>query len=130
MRLVQMLRSNGRASFTELAKELGTSEGTVRGRVKRLVEDGVIRKFTIETRGQFVKALIEVQVASNVNSPTVANQIRAWDGVDHVWEVTGEDDIVVVADCRDTGKLNHLIDAIRAIEGTNSTRSRLILQDF
>lgn len=128
--LVRLLRDDGRASFTDLAKTLGTSEGTVRGRVKRLVESGTIRKFTVETRGQFVKALIEVQVAANVNSPEVAAKVRGWDGVEHVWEITGEDDIVVVADCPDAMRLNKLIDDIRAIPGTASTRSRLILQEF
>lgn len=128
--LIAALRADGRASFTNLAQSLGTSEGTIRARVKRLVDEGIIRRFTVETRGKFVKALIEVQVASNVNSPSVAAQVRSWGGVEHVWEVTGADDIVVVADCPDTARLNQLIDDIRAIEGIQATRSRLILQDF
>jgi DNA-binding Lrp family transcriptional regulator len=128
--ILRLLRADGRASFTDLGKALETSEGTIRGRVRKLVEDGTIRKFTIETKGQFVKALIEVHVEAHVHSPGVAGEIRGWEGVEHVWEVTGEDDIVVVADCQDMERLNLLIDNIRAVQGTASTRSRLILQEF
>lgn len=128
-RLLGLLRDNSRASFTHLAQAVGTSEGTVRARVKRLVDDGVIRRFTIRTAGNAVKALIEVNVTKNVHTSEVARAIGQWDGVEVVWEVTGDDDIVVVADCPDTQRLNELIDKIRDIPGTNATRSRLILKE-
>lgn len=128
-RLLKLLRADGRASFTALAKEIGTSEGTVRARVKRLVDDGVIRKFTVRTAGRNVKALIEVTVEQNTQTQEVCKRIAAWEGVEAVWEVTGDQDIVVVADCHDPGKLNELIDAIRDIPGTEATKSRLILKE-
>jgi DNA-binding Lrp family transcriptional regulator len=128
-RLLALLRDNARSSFTQLASAVGTSEGTVRARMKRLVGDGVITGFTIRTAGNQVKALIEVVVQRNVQTNEVTRIIRGWDGVESVWEVTGEQDLVVVADCPDTARLNALIDAIRGIEGTEATRSRLILRE-
>lgn len=129
-KLVTLLRRNARESYTRLAQEVGTSEGTVRARVKKLVEDGVITRFTIRTAGQAVKALIEVRVQSNVHTEQVARQIASWEGVEALWELTGDDDIVVVADCQTPGKLNEIIDAIRAVPGISSTRSRLILKEY
>ncbi len=128
-RLLQLLRDNGRESFTALAKEVGTSEGTVRARVKRLVDEGIIRQFTIRTAGRHVKALIEVRVEQNTQTSGIVDTIRAWDGIDAVWEVTGDQDIVVVADCHDPGRLNTLIDEIRGLDGIEATRSRLILKE-
>lgn len=128
--LLALLRQNARASYTNLAKEVGTSEGTVRARIKRLVDDGVITRFTVRTAGQAVKALIEVRVESNVHTEEVASQIASWDGVEALWELTGDDDIVVVADCQTPGKLNDIIDDIRKIPGIRSTRSRLILKEY
>ncbi len=46
--LLKLLEENARASFVELARELGVTEGAVRKRIKKLVELGVIRKFTVE----------------------------------------------------------------------------------
>lgn len=128
-KLLGLLRENGRASFTSLAQEVGTSEGTVRARMKRLVTEGIISQFTIKVAGNQVKALIEVVVERNTQTRDVAAAIRAWDGVESVWEVTGEQDLVVVADCPDTHRLNQLIDDIRGIPGTDATRSRLILSE-
>lgn len=128
-KIMAILRENARESFTNMANEIGTSEGTVRARVKRLTDEGLIRKFTIRTAGSNVKALIEVSVTNNVNTADIATKIRAWDGVESVWEVTGDNDIVVVADCPNTSDLNAIIDKIREIPGTQATRSRLILKE-
>ncbi len=128
--LLRLLRQNARESFTNLAKAVGTSEGTVRARVKRMVDDGVISKFTVRTAGQAVKALIEVRVESNVHTSNIAEQIGQWEGIEALWELTGDDDIVVVADCQTPGKLNEIIDRIREIPGTRATRSRLILKEY
>lgn len=128
-RLLRTLRADARASYTAMAKDLGVSEGTVRARLKRLVEDGTIRRFTIRTRGADVRGLVEVTVAANVHAGAVAAAIRDWDGVEAVWETTGETDLFVVAECPTTGHLNDLIDRIRTIDGTEATRSRLILKE-
>jgi len=127
--ILQVLRRNARESYTNIAQQIGTSEGTVRARVKRLMDDGIIQSFTIRTAGNHVKSLVEVTVTSNVHTAEVAHQIRNWDGVETVWEVTGENDIVVVADCPDAHVLNEIIDRIRSISGTQATRSRLILKE-
>jgi hypothetical protein len=41
--ILSVLQQDGRRSFTEIGKKLGVSEGTIRKRVMRLVDDGVIR---------------------------------------------------------------------------------------
>jgi Lrp/AsnC family transcriptional regulator for asnA, asnC and gidA len=127
--ILSLLRENARESFTAIAERVKTSEGTVRSRVKRMTDDGTIRQFTIRTAGSHVKALVEVSVTNNVHTADVAAKIRSWDGVESVWEVTGDNDIVVVADCPNTTDLNAIIDRIRDIQGTQATRSRLILKE-
>src|SRR5687768_11048755 len=128
-KILAILRDDARESFTTIAQKVGTSEGTVRSRVRRLVESGTIQKFTIRTAGSQVKALVEVQVTANVHTADVAKRIRSWDNVDAVWEVTGDNDILVVADCPTTAELNAIIDRIRDVPGTQATRSRLVLKE-
>ena len=43
--ILHILQENGRASYSEIARRLNVPESTVRLRVKKLVEKGVIRKF-------------------------------------------------------------------------------------
>ncbi len=47
-RILEELKENSRISFNEIAVRIGKTEATVRRRVKRLHEDGVIKKFTID----------------------------------------------------------------------------------
>jgi len=47
-RLIVALRHNSRASITDLANELSVSRATVQSRLDRLVNTGVIERFTID----------------------------------------------------------------------------------
>ncbi|HWH08413.1 MAG TPA: Lrp/AsnC family transcriptional regulator [Candidatus Thermoplasmatota archaeon] len=128
--ILRILKDNARESFVRMAEVLGTSEGTVRARVKRLVDEGLIKKFTIQTAGSNVKALIEVRIETNVNTASVSQQIQTWDGVERVLEVTGEHDIVVFVDVASTSELNDIVERIRQFKEVQSTRSRLILREY
>jgi DNA-binding Lrp family transcriptional regulator len=128
--LLRILKDNARESFVRMAEVLGTSEGTVRARLKRLQDEGVIKKFTVQTAGSNVKALIEIRIETNVNMATVSEQIQKWDGVERVWEVTGEHDIVVIVDVASTTEMNDIIERIRQFKEVQSTRSRLILREY
>jgi DNA-binding Lrp family transcriptional regulator len=127
--ILAILRRDSRTPYTEIADEVGTSEGTVRNRVERLVEDGVIERFTVATRTGNVKAMIEVGVAVDVDTTAISEAIADWDQVDFVWQVSGEEDIVVVVDTTDTGTLNELITRARELDEVVSTKTRLILAE-
>lgn len=128
--LLRLLKENARESYVNLAERLGTSEGTVRARIKRLTDEGIIRRFTIQTAGSNVKALVEVRIETNVKTQNVSNAIQQWEGVERVLEVTGEHDIVVIVDVSSTGELNDIVERIRQFAEVESTRSRLILREY
>ena len=50
VRILSILRNDGRTSFVDIAKEIGLTEGAVRVRVGKLSRDGTIKKFTIDTK--------------------------------------------------------------------------------
>ncbi|MHB8585435.1 MAG: Lrp/AsnC family transcriptional regulator [Thermoplasmatota archaeon] len=128
--ILRILRANSREAFVDMARELGTSEGTIRARVRHLLDDGVIREFTIRTAGSAVKAMIDVRVQTDANTSKISTEIGTWPGVLRVWEVTGDSDIVVMVDVESTTALNDIVERIRHVGGTESTRSRLILKEI
>ena len=128
--ILSILRRDARTPYTEIADRVGTSEGTVRNRVERLVEDGVIERFTVATRTGNVKAMIEVSVDVNVDTAEVSDRIAEWQEVDFVWQVSGEEDIVLVVDAADTSNLNDLITRARELDEVLSTKTRLILDEW
>jgi len=127
--ILSILRRDARIPYTEIADEVGTSEGTVRNRVENLLDEGVIERFTIATRTGNVKAMIEVSVDVDVDTAAVSERLSEWAQVDFVWQVSGEEDIVVVVDAADTNAVNELITRARELEEVVSTKTRLILDE-
>ena len=89
----------------------------------------MIERFTVETRTGNVKAMIEVEVDVDVDTAAVSESIAAWDEVDFVWQVSGEEDIVVVVDVADTESVNDLITRARGMDEMMNTKTRLILDE-
>lgn len=48
LKILELLKDNSRMSFNEISHSVGKTEATVRRRVKKLTEEGIIRKFTID----------------------------------------------------------------------------------
>ena len=128
-RILNILRRDARTPYTEIADQVGTSEGTVRNRVERLSEDGIIERFTVATHTGNVKAMIEISVAVDVNTTEVSRRLAEWNQVDFVWQVSGEEDIVMVVDAADTGAVNELITRARELDEVKNTKTRLILDE-
>ena len=64
-RIIHILQEDGRASNARIARDVGVSEGTVRRRLKRLIQEGVIRVAAFpdpEALGYTTEALIGIQV--------------------------------------------------------------------
>jgi len=127
--ILDILRRDARTPYTEIADEVGTSEGTVRNRVERMMDDDVIERFTISTRTGNVKAMLEIGVAVDVDTRAVSERMAEWKEVDFVWTVSGEEDIVLVVDAADTRGVNELITQARDQDEVVSTKTRLILDE-
>ena len=128
--ILKILKKDSKEPYVSIAKKLGTSEGTIRTRIKRLVDDGTIKQFTIKVVGKGAKALIDVKVGLNVNTSQVASNINEIEGVEEVYEVSGEDDVVAIVDVITAPELNEVIERIRDLENVVSTRTRLILREY
>lgn len=127
--IVDILRRDARTPFTEIAEQVGTSEGTIRNRVDRMTDAGIIERFTVTTHTGNVKAMVEISVDGNVDTHAVSDRLAEWDEVDFVWQVSGDADIVVVVDATDTGSVNDLITRARNMDEVMNTKTRLILDE-
>ena len=64
-KIIQILQSNGRASNARIARDVDVSEGTVRRRLKALVQQGSIKIIALpdpEVLGYDTEALVGIQV--------------------------------------------------------------------
>lgn len=128
-RILEIMKKDSRCSYVDIAEQLGVSEGTVRSRVHKMTEDGVIRGFTIRTSSKNVKALVEVSIDVNTDTEEIARRMSEYEGVTEVFEVTGDQDIIAIVDVESTQNLNEIIEKVRKYDNVLSTRTRLILKE-
>ncbi|MGI6008930.1 MAG: Lrp/AsnC family transcriptional regulator [Methanomethylophilus sp.] len=128
-RILEIMKKDSRCPYVDIAEQLGVSEGTVRSRVHKMTEDGVIRGFTIRTSSKNVKALVEVSIDVNTDTEEIARRMSEYEGVTEVFEVTGDQDIIAIVDVESTQNLNEIIEKVRKYDNVLSTRTRLILKE-
>jgi len=131
LKLLELLKENSRASYVELGKMLNLSEAAVRRRVKKLVEDGTIKKFTLEIKErERAMALTLLSTAPNIPTYDVAGKIIKIKGVEKVYEITGQYDIAVLISGPNIAEVNKIIDEIRKVDGVINTNTVIILREL
>ena len=128
-RIVGILRIDSRKPFVEVANEIGLSESAVRRRVKNLVKDGIIRRFTVELNtGDKTSAITLISVSSTSDSSAVTSKLMELDGVEVIYEITGQYDISAIIKARTIEHINKCIDEVRKIQGVSDTNTVIILK--
>ena len=98
LKIVKILRSNGRATNATIARDCGVSEGTIRRRLKHLIDSEAIHIAAIPDpakMGLEAEALVGVQVVPDKIS-SVASSLSDLDEVSWVANTTGTYDIFVL----------------------------------
>lgn len=128
-KIVNILKTDSRKAFVEIAQEVGLSESAVRRRVKNLVDSGTIKKFTIEMGvSNKTSAITLISVSPSTDTSKVSEKLKSLKGVDVVYEITGQYDIVAIVSAPTITEINKCIDDVRRIEGVDDTNTVIILR--
>jgi DNA-binding Lrp family transcriptional regulator len=128
-RILRLLEDNSRMSYVEIGRTVGLSEGAVRNRVQALVSGGVIKRFTIEkATSHGVRALTMIAVDPGTPTYEVSKRVNGLAGVERIYEVTGEYDIVMVSSGSSIEAINKVIEDVRKIEGVEKTNTIIVLR--
>jgi len=122
--IVRELQEDGRRAFREIARNVNVPEATVRTRVKRLQDLGILQilAFTNPSKlGQAKLALLFVEVDPQDHDRTVDNLGR-WSEVSYLSTILGDADLCVQVLCRDDEGLFALQQRIRALPGVREVR--------
>ena len=110
-RILGLLAENGRRSNREIAQKLGLGEGTVRGRIDRMQERGMIKIMAVTSfaaQDPTLVAYIGVR-ADLKHLAETARAIAELDFVRFVATMIGRYDILVITLVRDGGELVRLV---------------------
>ncbi len=130
--IIVALKENARIKNTELALLLGVNEATIRNRIKKLEQEGIIMGYTVQLGEMIhqIEAYLWIDVQSGTNISDMAEKIIILPEVEHVSELAGKPDLIVKLTCRTTNQLNKIIDAIRNIQGVKETKTSIILKQY
>ncbi len=128
-KILKALMENSRKTYVEIGNIVGLSEGAVRNRVQALVNSGTIRKFTLEVAPSIrVRSLTMISVDPSIPTYTISKKVKELSGIESIYEVTGEYDIVCVVSQRDIEGLNQTIEEIRKLDGVVKTNTVIVLR--
>ncbi len=129
MKILEILKENARTTYVDIGKALGLSEGTVRNRIQSLTDSGAIKRFTVEiSLGVGVRALIMISVDPQKPTLEISDKVLKLPGVEKIYEVTGEYDVVTVVSSSSIEGLNQTIEEIRVIDGIVKTNTVIVLR--
>lgn len=106
--IIRILQSDGRASFTSIAKQLDISDGAVRNRVGALTASRVLKVIAVVdpiALGYDAYALIGIKVSSGCDPHEAASYFAGLDEVTYVCFVAGRYDICIEVVCETHEKL-------------------------
>lgn len=131
VRIIKELQVNGRESFTNIAKRLGVSDGTVRYRTERMMRSGYLQiSASVDPlyHEETLTALVGLNLDHPANRPLM-ERIAEIPGVQSVINVTGRYDLVVEVYTTSRKALRRfLVDELSDIGGVTTTESFVVLE--
>lgn len=128
--LIALLRDNARASIATLAQQLRVARGTVRNRLTRLENAGVIVGYSVRLKPQVeeqrIRALMTVLVEGN-RTEAVIRALRGDPAVSALHSTNGRWDIVAELRAESLEAFDRVLARIRLVEGISSTETSLLL---
>jgi DNA-binding Lrp family transcriptional regulator len=129
-KMITLLRSEARRPVASLAAELGVSRATIRSRIDRLIESGVIRGFTIAVHDNatrnLVRGLMMIEVEAKASNKVV-KRLYGYPEVRKLHSTNGHWDLVAELVAGSLEEFDELLNRIRTVDGIKSTDTSILL---
>jgi len=129
--IIEILKKDGRATYSNIGKRIGLSEGAVRKRIKTLSNSGAIKRFTVKvglTEGAEAIGLLSVD--PSLPTSDVSKALKKLSNVETVYEITGQYDIAVIISGFNITEVNECLEKIRRLKGVANTNTMIILRSW
>jgi len=112
LKILDILKENGRISYNNISKSVQKTEATVRRRVKRLVDEGIIKKFTIDYQidsKQKLYATIKIEPDFKEIKRILKELINIKE-ISRLWRLSGDCGLLLKVDIDSIEDFNPLIE--------------------
>ncbi len=134
VKILSYLMEDAKMPYTDIAKALFISSGTVHVRIKKLEEMGVIKSSNLHinqsTMGFDITAFLGIYLSKSSKYSVVAKELEKISEVIELNYTTGMYSMFVKVVCKDTKHLRDLLhDKIQQIEDITRTETFIILEE-
>ncbi len=132
--IITMLQKDGRRSFSEIADTVGRTEVTIRRRVKRLQDEGYIRRFTVVLDpfkiGRKIRAVIRVKTAMK-EAKEISKKLRSFDEVNEAYYLDGACGLMLMVTVDDLTELKTFLETrLGGITGVGDAETCIVLEEI
>lgn len=132
-KILEELMRNARVSYTELAKRLGISDVAVIKRVRRLEQQGVIKRYTIEVNPRSLGYRVVSYTGIDVEPEhllDVAEVLKKKPYVRRLSITSGDHDLMAVIWARDSDELRRIHEEISRLPGVKRVCPAIVLEEL
>ncbi|MDD4730374.1 MAG: Lrp/AsnC family transcriptional regulator [Desulfovibrio sp.] len=131
-RILNILQEDTRATNAFIGQEVGLSAAAVHGRIKRLEQRGIIRRFTVELDPNALQmqvlAFAQIFLQEMRRSEEAAAAFAKIPEVVEVHYTVGEACFLLKLRCPDTASLEHVLTNINDIPPVRATQTIIVLR--
>lgn len=133
-RILSLLVQDAKLPYSEIARQLGVSGGTIHSRMARLEELGIVRGATLDLDltkvGFSIQAFLGIFLLKSSYCDSVIARLRDIPEVISVHFTTGSYNLFARLACRDTQHLRNVLhDLVQQIEGVERTETLISLEE-
>jgi Lrp/AsnC family transcriptional regulator for asnA, asnC and gidA len=133
-KILEILMNDAKKPYTEVAKRVFVSQGTVHVRMGKLEGAGIIEKTTLKVNyaklGFDITAFIGIFLQKSDLYDQVLNKLKGIWEITNIHYTTGNYSMFVKIHCRDTNHLKEVLhDKIQQVEGIERTETMISLEE-
>ena len=134
IKILEILRDGAKKPFTEVARRVNVSQGTVHVRMTKLEEAGIVEKTTLKLNyarlGYDITAFIGIFLEKSALYDKVVAKLKEIQEITSIHYTTGNYSMFVKIHCRDTNHLKEVLhDKMQQVDGIERTETMISLEE-
>ena len=134
LKILEILIQDAKRPFTEVAKKVFVSQGTVHVRINKMQEAGIVEKTTLKINyaklGYDITAFIGIYLEKSALYESVLEELKKIPEMTNIHYTTGNYSMFVKIHCRDTNHLKEVLhDKMQQVNGIERTETMISLEE-
>ncbi|MEM4576203.1 MAG: Lrp/AsnC family transcriptional regulator [Candidatus Nezhaarchaeales archaeon] len=131
LEILKILRENARTPFLRIARRLGVTETAIRKRVRRLEEEGVIIRYTVELDFRKLGYEVHAFIGIDAKPESLISVIKGLKGLEEIVNLySTSGDHMLIAECwfKDSSELMNFIEKINSMNGVTRVCPAIVVE--